>query len=256
MRRCLHISQLKFSTIERDFEIHTETSLSDVLDSVDRLARGMIDGFFVERINAHALSGDEVLRECAEIVGTRVVFPNSKYGHTPVHPIEGDAINLAAQGYNADWHTEDSVALIPPFMLALFCECGDPAVQTLVGAYEDPRFEADEIAALSSPTHTALSEISLHGERMQRHVPILFPSGEGLGIRYDPAMLECVGSPTSTCPARRLKVGDVMPFALAAGNLLVLNNHRFAHARLGAYSYPTRKLLRILADQHADRLHP
>lgn len=238
---------LEFGDLDFDFVEIEQTSLDGLAMRLKAFLDGCLSGAFIRTVDSSHLAPEQMLLWLADQLGSPVTFPESKYGPQPIHVIQGEAINLA-KGGQIDWHTEDAYTLSPPRFFALYCVVGDERVQTVVGQYGKVDLEAKEISALLSRTHLSTSDSSLYKRELKQQVPILFETPLGYGVRFDPGLIGCFSDPDGGCPARKIGISRLKSFTLQPGNLLLLNNHMFAHARAGSYDISDRRLLRIIAD--------
>jgi Taurine catabolism dioxygenase TauD, TfdA family len=161
-----------------------------------------------------------------------VTYPSSKYGNLDIHQLSGNPKPLIDAGI--DWHTEDSFAPIPPNIIVLFCIKGSTKVSTKIG-------ELTAVNANAVEKFDVRSDPFLYGLKKNTQLPVVFPSAFGnLGIRYDPALIPL--------GAQHVEISRCESVVLAAGDMLVINNHIAAHARDGIDTATERQLLRVIVN--------
>jgi hypothetical protein len=155
----------------------------------------------------------------AKPLGVPRRYPQSIYGDGMIQRISRPAPSLAAQGL--DWHTEDTYSTNAPLFLALMCLLGDSSVKTHLAALSGPPSQL-------SPEVLVKPDPYLYGSGSLLYRTLAFEGRLGPGWRYDPALIiENASSGTETGVTRQTE----WQTSLEAGDILIINNHRAAHAR-------------------------
>lgn len=132
------------------------------------------------------------------------------------------------------WHTEDAHTIEPADILGLFCLQGDDQAKTLVSQVDPGGITLASQGALARPAFLIRADTSYDG-RVADSLPcaVLARTLTGPSLRFDPAFTSCLESDGPAALAELLAHVEqrAVVTTLRAGDLLLIDNRRAAHAR-------------------------